>query len=145
MRQQAPEPTVTALTKILFPLPDYRRTPLTLLRWWESRRLTYNLFVGGAGVVSLTVMVLVSSLPPRAPGLGFAWWGGVLVYGVAANVGYTMGWLAEVGMRVLWGEEAPLAGPAMFRQGLSFAVGLTLLPVPVALFSWVVRLVAHFF
>ena len=135
---------MTALTRILFPLPDYLRTPWSLLGWWESRRLTYNLFVGGAGVVSLAVMALVSSLPPRAPGLGFVWWG-VLIYGVAANVGYTMGWLAEVGMRVLWGEEAPLAGPALFRQGLSFAVGLTLLPVPLALFSWVIRLVGHFF
>lgn len=135
---------MTALTRILFPLPDYRRTPWTLLRWWESRRLTYNLFVGGAGAVSLAVMALVSSLPPRAPGLGFVWWG-VLIYGVAANVGYSMGWLAEVGMRVLWKDEAPLAGPALFRQGLSFAVGLTLLPIPLAIVSWVARLVTHLF
>ncbi len=136
---------MTALTKILFPLPDYRRTPWSLLGWWESRRLTYNLFVGGAGVVSLAVMALVSSLPPGSPGLGFRWWLGPLIYGVAANVCYTLGWLTEVGMRVLWGEEAPLAGPALFRQGLSFAVGLTLLPVPLSIFSWVVRLVTHLF
>jgi hypothetical protein len=50
-----------------------------------------------------------------------------------------------VGMRVLWGEEAPLAGPALFRQGLSFAVGLTLLPIPLACLSWVARLLAHVF
>ena len=136
---------MAALTRILFPLPDYRRTPPTLLRWWESRRLTYHVFVGGAGVVSLTVMALLSSLPPKPPGLGFVWWFGVLVYGVLANVGYSMGWLAEVGMRVLWGDEAPLAGPALFRQGLSFAVGLTLLPVPLSIVSWVARLVTHLF
>lgn len=61
---------MAALTRILFPLPDYRRTPTSLLAWWESRRLTYNLFVGGAGVVTLAVMALFSHLPPGARGSG---------------------------------------------------------------------------
>ena len=135
---------MTALTKILFPLPDYRRTPWTLLGWWESRRLTYNLFVGSAGVVTLSVVALVNSLPPRAPGNGIVWFA-VFIYGVLANIGYTAGWLTEVGMRALWGEEAPLAGPALFRQGLSFAVGLTLLPIPLVIVSWAVRLVMRLF
>jgi len=131
---------VTALTRILFPLPDYRRTPFTLFRWWEARRLTYNLIVGGAGLVTLTVVGLVSLLPPQQPLFpGFPWLG-VVVYGVLANVCYSCGWLAELGMRALWRDEAPFAGPAMFRQGLSFAVGLTLLPIPLAVLSWVVRL-----
>jgi hypothetical protein len=134
---------VTALTRILFPLPDYRRTPLTLLGWWESRRLTFNLIVGGAGLVTLTVIGLVSLLPPRQTlPAGFPWLG-VIVYGVLANVCYSCGWLAEVAMRAVWREEAPYAGPALFRQGLSFAVGLTLLPIPLAVLSWVVRLVGR--
>ncbi len=135
---------MTALTRILFPLPDYRRTPLTLLRWWESRRLTYNLFVGGAGVVSVAFMTLISHLPPRPPGLGPVW-RGVLIYGVLANVGYSLGWLAEMGLQTLWGDEAPHTGPVLFRQGLSFAVGLTLLPIPLALISWLMRLATHLF
>lgn len=135
---------MTALTKILFPLPDYRRTPWSLLGWWESRRLTYNLFVGGTGLVTLAAVTLFASLPPRGLDIG-PLWRGVIIYGVLANVGYSLGWLAELGMRALWGDEAPYAGPALFRQGLSFAVGLTLLPIPLALISWVVRLVHHFF
>jgi hypothetical protein len=134
---------MTALTRILFPLPDHRRTPLTLLRWWESRRLTYNLFVGGAGLLTLAVVGLVSLLPPRPPlPPGFPWLG-VVVYGTLANVCYSCGWLAEVAMRGLWREEAPYAGPALFRQGLSFAVGLTLLPIPLVVLSWVVRVVGR--
>ena len=135
---------MTALTRILFPLPDYRRTAGSLFQWWESRRLTYNLFVGGTGLVSLAAMTLFSVLPPRGQPIGFLW-RGVIVYGVLANVGYSLGWMAEMGMRVLWGDEAPYAGPALFRQGLSFAVGLTLLPIPLAMISWVVRLVGRFF
>ena len=135
---------MTALTRILFPLPDYRRTPLSLLAWWESRRLPYNLVVGGAGVVSLAAVTLFSALPPRGLDLG-PLWRGVIVYGVLANVGYSLGWLSELAMRTLWGDDAPYAGPALWRQGLAFSIGLTLLPIPLALISWVVRLVGHFF
>ena len=135
---------MSALTRILFPLPDYRRTPVTLLRWWESRRLTYNVAVGGAGLVTLGCLALFSVLPPGLPGPVFVW-RGVVVYAVLANLGYSLGWAVELGMRALWKERAPDAGPAMFRQGLTFAVGLTLLPIPIAALSWLARLVSRLF
>jgi hypothetical protein len=135
---------MSALTRILFPLPDYRRTPWTLLRWWESRRLTYNVAVGGAGILTLAVLELVSVLPPRLPGHVFEW-RGVVVYAVLANLGYSLGWVAELAMRALWKGQAPDAGPALLRLGLSFAVGLTLLPIPLVGLSWLVRLLFRFF
>ena len=46
------------LVQVLFPEPPLVRTPLRLLRWWESKRLTYNLVVGGAGLVTLGVFFL---------------------------------------------------------------------------------------
>jgi hypothetical protein len=48
-------------------------------------------------------------------------------------------------MRALWRDQAPDAGPALFRQGLSFAVGLTLLPIPLVGLSWLARLVMRLF
>ncbi len=137
---------MTALTRFLFPLPDGRRTPSSLLRWWEARRLPYNLVVGGTGLVTLGVVTVVGVLPPvHHPGL-VVWpqvLVGVVVYGVLANVGYSLGWTTEMLMRLVWKGEAPEAGPALFRQGLSFAVGLTLLPIPVAVMSWLARLAGH--
>lgn len=133
---------MSALTRFLFPLPDYRRTPWSLFAWWEARRLTYNVAVGGTGLVTLAAVTLFSNLPPQAPGLGFIW-RGVVVYGVLANVGYSLGWVVEMGMKALWGDDAPTAGPALFRQGLSFAIGLTLLPIPLTFLGWVARLVTH--
>jgi hypothetical protein len=135
---------MSALTRILFPLPDYRRTPWSLLRWWESRRLTYNVAVGGAGLVTLGFLVLFSVLPPGLPGPVFVW-RGVVVYAVVANLGYCLGWAAELAMRALWKEQAPDAGPALFRQGLAFAVGLTLLPIPMMGLTWLMRLAARIF
>lgn len=139
---------MSALTRFLFPSPDYRRTPSSLLRWWESRRLSYNVIVGGTGLVTLGAVSVVGLLPPALhPGL-IVWpqvLVGVVVYGVLANVGYSLGWTTEMAMRAVWKERAPDVGPALFRQGLTFAVGLTLLPIPVAVLSWAVRALAHLF
>jgi hypothetical protein len=135
---------MSALTRILFPLPDYRRTPWTLLQWWESRRLTYNVTVGAAGLLTLGVLAFVSALPPRMAGPLFEW-RGVVVYAILANLGYSLGWASELAMRALWRDQAPDAGPALFRQGLSFAVGLTLLPIPLVGLSWLARLVMRMF
>jgi hypothetical protein len=40
---------MSKLANILYPLPDFRRTHLSRLLWWESRRLTCNRAVGKTG------------------------------------------------------------------------------------------------
>jgi len=135
---------VSQLVEVLYPLPDIRRTPLSLLRWWESRRLTFNKAVGTAGLVTLagfSVMALLPPNPMRVSDLP-ALLVGAAVYGVLANGCYSLGWLAEMAAQRLWGRRAPDIGPLLFRQGLIFSVGLTLLPLLLAVFIWVVRVVA---
>ncbi len=126
------------LVDFLFPAPALHRSSLGLLTWWESRRLKYNLIVGTTGLFSLGFMTLVSSLPPKPyhimPDLR-----PVLVFGLAANVCYTAGWLVELGLEKLWGRRALPAGPTLFRQGLSFSVGLTILPSVVTVVGWFAR------
>ena len=135
---------MSQLVEVLYPLPDIRRTPLSLLRWWESRRLTFNKAVGTAGLVTLagfSVMALLPPNPMRVSDLP-ALLVGAAVYGVLANGCYSLGWLAEMAAQRLWGRRAPDIGPLLFRQGLIFPVGLTLLPLLLAVFIWVVRVVA---
>lgn len=128
---------MSQIVEALFPPPAYRRTPLGLLQWWESRRLVYNGVVGVTGVVSLTMVELFAWLPP-GPHFSIPLMG-VVVFGVAANVCYSMGWFVESAAERLWGREAPLLGPALFRQGLSFSVGLTLLPAAMSVAGWAGR------
>lgn len=125
------------LGDVLFPAADHRRTTGSLLAWWERRRLTYNVFVGAAGLITLAVVYLISFIPPatRPP---FDW-RVVAVYAVLANVCYTFGWAVEAVAQRVWGDRCPRFGPALFRQGLSFSVGLTLLPIALMSFTWVVR------
>jgi hypothetical protein len=128
---------MSALAERLYPMPDLRRTPLSTLRWWESRRPFYNAVVGTAGLVTLAVTVVTSG-PQVLMGPALI---GVAVYAAAANLFYTSGWGIELVARLLWGRRAPLMGPALFRQGLIFSVGLTLLPALVMTLLFIVRLV----
>ena len=125
------------LADVLFPPADQRRTTLSLLTWWESRRLMFNAVVGGTGLFTLFVVYFISFIPPSAhmP----IDWRPVAAYGLLANVCYTFGWAIEAAAQRVWGDKCPKFGPALFRQGLAFSVGLTLLPILLMSFTWVVR------
>lgn len=119
------------LTKLLFE-PTLVRSPLRVVQWWESRRLTYNAVVGGVGLFTLTYVSLVLRLMQDHGSFAFApLILGTIVYGVAANICYTAGWIVE-NLVERW-LKRPIygLGPALFRHGLVFSVGLTLLPAVV--------------
>lgn len=128
---------MTALTKLLFPLPALRRSPEMLFAWWESRRIAYNAIVGGAGLVTIGTLQCISFLPPHLP-LQVPWQV-VAAYGIAANVCYSLGYLTEWLLDRLWGDDVAPVGPTLFRHGLVFSVGLTVLPIGIA---WVGYLVS---
>jgi hypothetical protein len=121
---------MTALVRLLFPIPDVRRSPATLLRWWEGRRPAYNLIVGATGIITLVVLRVLSFLPPHIPfdaPLAL-----IVVYGVCANVCYSFGFALEALLQRVWGDDVAPVGPTLFRYGLVFSVGLTLFPIGVA-------------
>lgn len=133
---------MTRLVERLYPLPDYRRTPFTLLRWWESRRLLYNGIVGATGMLTLTGMWVISALPPFSDPLPLRFAAaGAVMYGIMANFCYSLGWGTELLARWLWGRQAPDMGPVLFRQGLIFSVGLTILPLFLTVLAWIAHIV----
>ncbi|MDQ6633764.1 MAG: hypothetical protein M3Z10_03290 [Gemmatimonadota bacterium] len=132
---------MAALAQLLFPVPDVRRSPATLLSWWESRRPTYNLIVGGSGLITLTVLHTLSWLPPH---VSFdAPWPLIVLYGVCANLCYSFGFAIEALFERLWGEDVAPVGPTLFRHGLVFSVGLTLFPIGIAWLSWLFLAARH--
>lgn len=134
---------MSSLVNVLYPAPDFRRTPLSTVRWWESRRLVFNQVVGATGVVTLLGMSFFFALPPYSSHLPLPEiLAPAAVYGIMANVCYTLGWQTELLARRLWGRSAPDLGPLLFRQGLIFSVGLTLFPLLLAAFFWIARSVA---
>lgn len=125
---------MTAVTKYFFtPLYD-PPSGWSVVKWWESRRLMYNLCVGAAGLVSLGVGSLFFGFPPVEVGLG------AVVFGTLANVCYTSGSVVDLLLRKVLGGRAAALGPALFRHGFVFSVGLALLPIPMMAFGWLFRL-----
>lgn len=134
---------MSSLVEVLYPVSDLRRTPLTTIRWWESRRMVFNKAVGSAGVVTLAGLSVLAALPPYSSPLPLPLMVmGAMVYGVLANGCYTLGWMAELVARRVWGRSTPDLGPLLFRQGLIFSVGLTLFPLLLGTIAWIGRTVA---
>lgn len=124
---------MTSLTRFLYPVPA-RRSLGHIVAWWERRRLAYNLVVGATGALSFSVVTALCWLPPNpSPGPPLV---GALVYGIFANVCYSLGWMLEGAAHLAWGDEVKPTGPVLFRQGLLFSVGLTCLPMVVATVAW---------
>lgn len=118
-----------------------------ILRWWELRRIPYNLIVGSVGVLSSGVILVVAAIAseifneplglPDPPILAVF---GVIAYGIAANVCYTGGWLTEWVVRKVWRERAGAFGEIGFVVGVVFSVLLTLVPAGLVLLALILRL-----
>lgn len=127
---------MTAVEKYLFTPLYYPRDLGDVFRWWESRRPLYNLVVGTAGMVTLgTVAVLHPGPPPMFAAF-------VVAYGVMANLCFSGGVVADLVLRRLLGEDGHVAGPVLFRYGTAFSIGLTLLPIPLAIVGWLLGLLS---
>jgi len=119
--------------------PEPVLTTGQVIRWWESRRLSYNALLFAVGLAAIAGMEWLmgqvvpsgeDAIEPMALVLG------VVVYGIMANLCYTLGWVIE-----LWGRKADRVtarqrGEWMFRAGLLFSCVLTSLPFWFACVFW---------
>lgn len=117
------------LQQLLFE-PTLTRSPVKIVQWWESRRVSYNLIVGVTGIgtlvwVNALELLLGNGMFPPNP---LAMVAVVGVYGLAANLCYTMGWVVENLVERWLKKPVYGLGPALFRHGLVFSIGLTLIP-----------------
>lgn len=127
------------LTRLLFE-PTLIRSPGSVVQWWERRRLAFNLVVGATGVGTVAWVALLDWIFGRG-NLTLAPWQLIVLYGVAANVCYSLGWVAELLIERFLKRPVYGLGPALFRHGLVFSVGLTLFPAAlVTVFSIVGRI-----
>ncbi len=127
---------MTSLTEFLFPEPA-RRTPGAIVGWWERRRLVYNLIVGASGLVSVASVSIVGSF--LEGDLFIIPWQPIVAFGVLANLCYLLGPAAEILIDKLWGRTLLPTGPALYRMGLTFSVGLALFPTLIVSLFTVIR------
>ena len=124
------------LTRLLFE-PTLVRSPLRVLGWWESRRPLYNLAVGAVGLGTLAYVGLLGLF--FGQGLFHVPWFAVVGYGVLANVCYSLGPAVELAVEKWLQRPVYGLGPALFRHGLVFSLGLTALPAGIATVGFVAK------
>jgi hypothetical protein len=115
------------------------KRPWDAIAWWEIRRIPFNLLVLAIGLVSGSIVAFAGSRlfgPDANLGNPFI---GIMLYGLAANFCYTLGWITEL----LWGwgdtAQTESIRPKVFRVGLVFSASLTLLPAIAIPLIWAIQ------
>jgi hypothetical protein len=135
----------SAVRRFMFRDSVVVQSPGEVVGWWERRRLPYNVAVGATGLLSIGVVNALGAIGPDASGWGWPPLVAMAVYGVAANVMFTGGWVAELALRPIFGRRSGTVGATIFRYGLAFSVGLTTLPMAAAVFNLGFRIVKAIF
>lgn len=144
-----------ALVKRLLALPLFtRREEITskadIIKWWELRRIPYNIAVGLAGIVTCVTIFAVAAIASKRFGDLPAWADpsfsaifGVVAYAIGANVCFTAGWFAEIIVRNIWRERAGAFAEIAFSLGFVFSILLTLVPAVFFVLILTVRLLSN--
>jgi hypothetical protein len=138
------------LASRLFTRQEHITSKAEIIKWWELRRIPFNIAVGVTGIVTCAILSTVDAIAENKFGEPLAFPNspigailGIIGYAIAANVCFTCGWLTEIIVRKIWQEHAGKFGQISFSLGLLFSILLTL--VPAAFFSilLVIRLLLH--
>jgi hypothetical protein len=100
--------------------------------WWELRRIAYNAILFVVGIASIIVFEILMDkvLPPGEDAEEpFGLLLGVIAYGIAANICYTLGWIVELYSRRANPAVAREKGKRNYRIGLAFSCVLTTAPI----------------
>lgn len=118
-----------------------------VIRWWESRRLFFNLVVGCTGLFTCFLLIVCAFTSDFLVGEAIGMTDGPLLgvflivpYALVANLCFTGGWIFELLVRATGEVQRAAAwGLKAFRVGITFSIFVTLCP---AVVCWLVFAVA---
>jgi hypothetical protein len=117
---------------------EYTRTDI--VRWWEARRLHFNVYVGVVGIIAWFLVLIAGSAAVK-PAEDFeeplAMIVGPVIYVMVANACYTLGWIADV----VSSQSRPRVG--LYKAGVIFSVVITALPGVCAVVAWLITLITR--
>ncbi len=112
----------------LFAPPPEPRSAWSIIRWWEARRVPYNLIVGTVGLLSFVTFLALIGYCGQLP-LGEDAFEplGLIIAPIAINFCYTAGWVTEIALWHAQPSGRPI-GPRLLRFGLGFSLIVVMLP-----------------
>ncbi len=140
--------------RMLYKRPVFERSQTAVragevIRWWESRRLFFNLVVGFTGLITCALLIVCAFTSDSMVGEPIGMTDGPLLgvfmivpFALLANVCYTAGWISELLIRATrTADDAAAFAVKAFRAGITFSIFITLCPAAVC---WLVFAVALF-
>ena len=128
------------ITSWLFRAHVNHPTAWRIIRWWEIRRIPFNLIVGTAGLLSAYIYFGVTD------NMGFQTWGAqALDLGIffaaplLANAVYTLGWMIEIAARALLKNLSLNFAPICLKIGLVVSLAAVSLPAALRIGQSVLR------
>jgi hypothetical protein len=140
--------------KKFYERPDFIRSQAVIgapdvIRWWENRRLFFNVVVGITGLVTCVLLVVCAFTADSMVGEPIGMTDGpllgvfmILPYAVLANICYTAGWISELLVRTTrTADDAAAFAIRAFRAGITFSIFITLSPAAICWLVFVVALI----
>jgi hypothetical protein len=117
----------------------------SVLFWWETRRIHYNLILLVVGLCGAFIYLHLFDLyAPDTADDGLETGLSVVAFVVAANACYTIGWIAEGLLLASTRKRGlPFAGQLLFSIGLAFSVLVTLIPATSGILNTIAMMRAH--
>jgi hypothetical protein len=116
-------------TRWLFAPPREPVTALRVVGWWELRRIPFNLIIGGVGVFSFAIFATsIYSSGHLQDGEDAVEPMGLLLVPIAANIGYTAGWLVDAPLRFIRPTLRPNFTSVLFTVVLVVSLLVTCAP-----------------
>ena len=109
--------------RFLYPSPAPRSVG-GIFRWWEKRRLAFNLIVGGGGAVSLGAHGILNGMQGVTDSPQLI---AIVPLLLVANLCYTLGPVTESALHKIAGRDVAAVGPHLLRAGLALSVGVSFL------------------
>lgn len=120
--------------------PPEKQSWLYIIKWWELRRIPYNLIVGLMGIVSLGLFFLFINLAHELkPGEDAVEPVALMFAPIAINVLYTGGWITELFLRIICRWTSSYIGPVLFGIGILFSICAIFFPSALWFVIWIVR------
>jgi hypothetical protein len=102
---------------------------LSIIGWWELRRIAYNVIVGSVGLCSLVLFfVFITHCGVLAPGEDAEEPLAIIFAPFLINICYTAGWFVEIISRFIFRERIERLGPLLLKFGLGLSLSVALLP-----------------
>ena len=115
-----------------FRAPTTLGSPLAIIKWWEARRVPYNILIGVYGVISLTLFYFfIQSSGKLEPGEDAVEPIAFIAAPIAINLAYTAGWFVELILRYVFAVRSTKTGPCLLKAGVIFSLVVASLPTVV--------------